>query len=55
MPTIMKFMAKSKSFYELLFDSTIINEIEPIDWWKSKTVENNGKSVIGMTQQLFGA
>ena len=35
MPTVMKFVAKSKPFHELLFDFTIINEIEVIDWWKS--------------------
>ena len=34
MPTIMKFMSKSKPFHEFLFDSTIFNEIEPIDWFK---------------------
>ena len=55
MPATMKFMAKSKPFHELLFDSSIVNEIEPIDWWKSQTIGNNDKSVLGMTQQLFSA
>ena len=55
MSTIMKFMAKSKSFHEFLFDSTIVNEIEPIDRWKSQTTGNNDESVLGMTQQLFSA
>ena len=42
-------MAKSKPFHEFLFDSTIINEIEPIDWWESQTIGNNNKSILGMT------
>ena len=37
------------------FYSTIINETGLIDWWKSQTIENNDKSVLGMTQQLFSA
>ena len=41
----MKFIAKSKSFHELVFDATIINEIEFIDWWKSQIIGNNVKSV----------
>ena len=53
--TAMKFMAKSKLFHELLFDSTIVNGIEPIDWCKSQTVRNNDKSILGMAQQLFSA
>ena len=49
MLTIMKFMRKSKPLYELLFNSTIFNKIKPIDWWKSQTIVNNDKSVLGMT------
>ena len=30
MSTIMKFMAKLKPFHEYIFDSTILNETEPI-------------------------
>ena len=52
--TIMKFMPKSKSFHYLIFNSTFINEVEPVDWWKSQTIGNNDKSVLGMTQ-LFSA
>ena len=48
-------MANSNSFHELVFDSTVINEIEPIDWWKSQTIANNDKSVLEMTQSLFSA
>ena len=55
MPTIMKFMAKSKPFHEFLFDSTIINKREPIDRRKSQTIENNDESALGMIQQLFSA
>ena len=43
-------MTKSKPFHEFLFDFTIINEIEPISWWKSQTMGNNDKTVLGMTQ-----
>ena len=49
MPTIVKFIVKSRPFEELLFNSTVLNEIEPIDWWKSQTIRNNDKSVLGMT------
>ena len=55
MPTIVKFMVKSNPFHELLFDSTILNEIETINSWKSQTVWNNNERVLGMTQQLYNA
>ena len=48
-----KFMAKSKPFHEFLFVSTIVNDIEPFNWWKSQTTENNDESVLRMIQQLF--
>ena len=53
MPNIMKFMAKRKCFHEFIFESTIVNEIEPIDKWKSQTIGNNNESVLGMNQQLL--
>ena len=46
-------MPKSKPFHEFLFDSTIVNEIEPIDWWKSQTTRNCVESVLRMIQQLL--
>ena len=55
MPTIMKFMVKSKPFHEFLFNSTTINETEPTDSWKSQTIGNNDEIVLGMTQWLFSA
>lgn len=55
MPTIIKFMAKSEPFHDFLFDSTIVNEIEPADWWKSQTTGNNNKGILEMTEQLFTA
>ena len=49
--SVKKFMAKSKPFYEFLFDSTIINDLEIIDWLKSQTTVNNDERVLRMTQQ----
>ena len=53
--SIMKFMAQSKPFHEFLFNSTIINDIEPTDWWKSQTTGKMMKVFLRMTQQLFNA
>ena len=50
MLTIMKFKAKSKPFHEFLFNSTIVNEIESTERWKSQIIGNNNESVFGMTQ-----
>lgn len=56
-PTLMKFQAKSEPFHQFLFDSDIVNKVNPIDWWKSQITENDGsgKNVIGMISQLFTA
>ena len=48
-------MVKSKPFHEFLFDTTIVNEIEPMDWQKLQTIGNNGESDLRMAQQLFSA
>ena len=45
-------MAKSKSFNEFLFDSTIINDIEPVGCLKLQSTGNNDESVLRMTHQL---
>ena len=34
-----------KPFKESLFDSIIVNDIEPIDWGESQTTANNNESV----------
>lgn len=56
MPTLMKFQAKSEPFHQFLFDSDIVNKVNPIDWWKSQ-IENDGfeKNILGMISQLFTA
>ena len=52
---LLKFMIKSKPFREFLFDSTIVNEIEPTDWWKSQTTKNYDEHVLRMNQQSFSS
>ena len=48
-------MAKSKPFHKFIFDSPIVNEVEPTDRWKSQTIGNNDECVLGMIQLLFSA
>jgi hypothetical protein len=53
----MKFQAKSEPFHQFLFDSEIVNKVNPIDWWKSQITESDGleKKVLEMISQLFTA
>ena len=35
--------------------STIVNHVQPIDWWKSQITGNNDENVLRMIQQLSSA
>nr|XP_042907854.1 uncharacterized protein LOC122271260 [Parasteatoda tepidariorum] len=57
MPVIFKYQAKSEPFHEFLFNPNIVNQVSPIDWWKSQIAGNVEvkNAVLDMISQLFTA
>ena len=57
----MKFLGKTDSFQEFLFEPDVVNQISPHEWWKAHfnkknvNVKNNKKITEKAVLQLFTA
>lgn len=56
LPLLIKYQAKADPFYNFLFDDDVVNQVSPLEWWKTHCTSPDTETVVAkVTKQLLTA